>query len=42
MTALHSVIIHAGNTSAYYSYYFDYLLCLLFKKPCKTIGIYFR
>ena len=26
-----------------YSYYFDYLLlCLPFKGPCRTLGIYFR
>ena len=29
---------YAWNTSAYYSYYFDYFLP--FKEPCRTLGIY--
>ena len=33
---------HGWNTTAYYSYYFDYLLSLLFKGPCRTLGIDFR
>ena len=28
--------------TTYYSYYFDYLLSLRFKGPCRTLGIYFR
>ena len=31
-----------GNTSTYYSYYFDFLLSLLFKGSCGTLGLYFR
>ena len=41
----HSVIIadyHDWNTTAYYSYYFDYVLSLPFKGSCRTSVIHFR
>ena len=41
----HGWLYHSGNTTAYYSYYFDYLSYLLslpFKGHCRTLGIYFR
>ena len=38
----HGRLYHAWNTTAYYSYYFDYLLSLPFKESCRTLGIYFR
>ena len=36
----HGWLYYAWNTSAYYSYHFDYLLSLPFKGPCRTLAIY--
>ena len=38
----HHSVSHVWNTTAYYSYYFDYLLSLHFKRACRSLGIYFR
>ena len=41
----HSVIMAEfimPETQQPISYYFDYLLSLPFKGPCRTLGIYFR
>ena len=38
----HGWLYQAWKTTAYYCYYFDYLLSWPFKGPCRTLGIYFR
>ena len=36
----HGWLCRTWSTTAYYTYYFDYLLYILFKGSCRTLGIY--